>query len=445
MTTPRHLILTLIIHGAGSHKQAWRALPDRDAFWNFEHYVEIAKIAHRGTFDSLWLPDLPMTIAPADQTPGHSLDPTLLMTALAAAVPDIGVVPTLSTTYSAPYTTARHIATLDAISGGRAGINAIMSYHDRVAQNYGDAAMQDYESRYKKADEFLDIFRQLSDSWIFPETGSYQDKGLLFDPDLRREINYRGEFYSVRGPLNVPQSRLGRPLVSVAGGSEQSLDLAAKHADVLYAALVDKGAAQELMRDLHTRVTRFGRKAGSLKVMPGLVPVIGSTEEEAERKLLKLAEEGGYAIDPVQRISELLGYDPATLHPDKPLTEEQMQLPASWKRPVGLFHSVADVARRRNLTVRELARVFQLDIGHRLVVGTPESVAAQLLDWWHDGACDGFAVRAQSLPEDAAILSDEVIPILRKAGAFPERYQKESLRSRFGLADDDAAASRLAG
>lgn len=440
----RHLILTLIIHGAGSHKQAWRALPSRDAFWSFDHYAEIARIAHRGTFDSLWLPDLPMSISPADQTPGHSLDPTLLMTALAAAVPDIGVVPTISTTYSAPYTTARHIATLEAISGGRGGINAIMSYHDRVAQNYGDGAMAGYESRYRKADEFLELFRQLSDSWIFPEQGAYQEKGYLFDPELRREINYEGEFYSVRGPLNVPQSRYGRPLISVAGGSEQSLDLAAKHADVLYAALVDKGAAQDLMRDLRHRVTKFGRRPGSLKVMPGLVPVIGSTEEEAERKLLKFAEDGGYATDPVQRIAELLGYDPATLHPDRPLAPEQLQLPASWKRPIGLFHSVADVARRGNLTVRQLARIFQLDIGHRLVVGSPESIADQLLDWWRDGACDGFAVRAQYLPEDAALLSDHVIPILRRAGAFPHGYEKESLRSRFGIEDADEAGERLA-
>lgn len=439
------MILTLIIHGAGSHKQAWRALPDRDAFWTFDHYLETAKIAHRGTFQSLWLPDLPMTIAPADQTPGHSLDPTLLMTALAAAVPDIGVVPTISTTYSAPYTIARDIATLDALSGGRAGINAIMSYHDRVAQNYGDDAIGGYEDRYGKADEFLDVFRQLSDSWIFPESGSYQDRGLLFDPDLRREVNFKGRFYSVRGPLNVPQSRLGRPLISVAGGSEQSLDLAAKHADVLYAALVDKGAAQNLMRDLRMRVTRFGRSAGSLKVMPGLVPVIGSTEEESERKLLRLAEDGGYATDPVQRISELLGYDPATLHPDRPLTEAQLQLPTTWKRPIGLFYSVVDVARRGNHTVRELARIFQLDIGHRLVVGTPESVAEQLLDWWRDGACDGFAVRAQYLPEDATLLSDEVIPHLRKAGAFPEGYRRESLRSRFGIDEKGTAPSRLVG
>ena len=440
----RHLILTLIIHGAGSHKQAWRALPDRDAFWDFAHYAEVARIAHRGTFDSLWLPDLPMSISPADHTPGHSLDPTLLMTALAAAVPDIGVVPTISTTYSAPYTTARHIATLDAISGGRAGINAIMSYHDRVAQNYGDAKMEGYASRYRKADEFLEVFRRLSDSWIFPETGSYQEKGNLFDPDLRREINFEGEFYSVRGPLNVPQSRLGRPLISVAGGSEESLNLAARHADVLYAALVDKAAAQGLVRDLRQRVVRYGRRPGSLKIMPGLVPVIGSTDEEAERKLLKFAEDGGYATDPVERISELLGYDPATLHPDRPLTEEQLRLPADWKRPVGLFHSVADVARRGNLTVRELARTFQLDIGHRLVVGSPERIADQLVDWWRDGACDGFAVRAQYLPEDAALLSDHVIPILRKKGAFPDGYRKESLRSRFGIVDDGETDVRLA-
>ncbi|MGO4263889.1 hypothetical protein AB4Y92_25305, partial [Lysobacter sp. TAB13] len=133
------------------------------------------------------------------------------------------------------------------------------------------------------------------------------------------------------------------------------------------------------------------------------------------------------------------------LHPDRPLTEEQLRLPASWKRPVGLFHSVADVARRDNLSVRELARVFQLDIGHRLVVGTPESVAEQMLDWWRDDASHGFAIRAQYLPEDATLLADEVIPILRKAGAFPEGYRKESLRERFGAHDDAPERAALAG
>lgn len=445
MAQKHHLILTLIIHGAGSHKQAWKTLPDRDAFLSLDHYLEVARIAHRGTFDALWLPDIPMTISPPEHTPYHSVDPTLLMTAIAAQVPDIGVVPTISTTYSHPFTTARNIATLNVLSGGRGGINAIMSYADRAAQNYGDPGIETYDQRQRRAHEFLEVYRQLGASWTLADDGAWQDKGYLFDPALRREVNFNGEFYQVRGPLNVPQARSGRPLLSVAGGSEQSLDLAARHADVLYAALVHKGAAQDLVRDLHTRVQKFGRRPGSLKVMPGLVPVIGSTEDEAQRKLERLALEGGYATDPVQRISDLLGFDPATLHPDRPLTEEQLQLPTSWKRPVGLFHSVADVARRDNLTVRELARVFQLDIGHRLVVGTPASVAEQLLDWWRDDACHGFAVRAQHLPEDAELLSDEVIPLLRKAGAFPDGYAKESLRERFGVADEDPLPNALAG
>ena len=432
-----HVILTLIIHATGSHKKAWKLVPDRDAFWTFEHYLKAAQIAHEGTFDSLWLPDFPMSASPPDQTPPHTVDPTLLMAALAAAVPDIGVVPTISTTYSHPYNVARQIATLDALSGGRGGINAITSYADGIARNFGDAQMSEYGDRYKRADEFLDVFTRLSDSWQIPKDGPFVEQGLLFPPEGRRAIDFDGEIFKVAGPLNVPQSRFGRPLISVAGGSEHTLDLAAKRADVLYAALVDKSAAIEFSAALRARTQRFGRSARSIKVMPGLVPVIGSTQEEAERKVTELAELGGYETDPVKRVAGILGIDPDGLHPDRPLTEEQLQLPKNWSRPIGFYHSITDVARRGNLTVRQLARVFQLDIGHRLVVGTPDVIAEAILDWWRDGACDGFAVRAQHLPEDARVLTDEVIPILRKAGAYPDHYKKESLRSRFGIEDSD--------
>ncbi len=431
-----HISLSINFHAVGVHPRSWKLVPDRDATWSFQTRLEVARIAHDGVFDALWLPDLPMAITPPEQAPLHISDPQLLMAAIAARIPDIGVVPTVSSSYTEPYTVARNIATLDEISEGRAGVNVIASYNPRIAQNYGGDAVPDYAERYARAAEYLELFGRLSDSFRLTRDWDKQPDAAryLYDPAGRREIDHVGPFFKVRGPLPVPQSPFGRPLLSTAGGSEHAVGLAAKYADVLYAALVDKASAQDFVAGLRAQVAAEGRPEGAVKVVPGIVPIIGSTTDEAQRRLEQLVGLLGESIDPVARVAKLLDLDPATLHPDRPLTEAQLSIPSPhYKRPLGFFHAITDVARRGDLTVNQLAREFQLGGGHKIIVGTPDIVANTIIDWYRSGAADGFVLHLQDLPLDARDFVDQVVPLLRRAGHYPDGYAKGSLRSRLGI------------
>lgn len=435
MTSP-HISLSINFHAVGVHPRSWKLVPDRNATWDFQHRLNIARIAREGLFDALWLPDLPMAITPAEQAPLHISDPQLLMAAIAASVPEIGVVPTVSSSYTDPYTVARNIATLDEISGGRAGVNVIASYNPRIAQNYSQEAVPGYDDRYARAHEYLEVFGRLSDSFrLNPEWENHPEAArYLHDPAARQDINYRGSHFQVRGPLPVPQQAHGRPLISTAGGSEHAIELALRHADVLYAALVDKASAVEFVGNLRARTLVAGRRAGAVKVVPGIVPVIGSTKIEAEQRLEQLVELLGESTDPVVRVAKLLDIDPGTLHPEQPLTDAQLSVPSpNYKRPLGFFHAITDVARRGNLTVRQLAREFQLGGGHKIVVGTPDVIADTLIDWHRSGAADGFVLHLQDLPLDLRDFVDQVVPLLRRAGHYPDGYAKGSLRARLGI------------
>lgn len=430
-----HVIITISINGTGGHPRSWDALTNKDAFWTYDHYKETVKLAHEGVVDAIWQPDLPMVVTGPTQAPMITVDPTLLQTALSAEIPDIGFVPTISTTYNHPFTIARKIATLDVVSSGRAGVNMITSYHPGTTQNYGDDKIASYEDRHRRADEFIDLFHKLGESWKLPEDPERVARGLAYDPELFQPVNHDGEFYKVKGPNTVPQSRLGRPLVSVAGGSEHTLNLAAKRADVLYAVSINKDASIDLRNDVRARAAGFGRREEDVKLLPGLLPVIGSTQDEADRLVEQLVATSGVKQDPVEFIAETLFLDPKDLHPDRQLTDEQLVLPKQWARPVGFHNTMVDVAKREGATVGQLARRFQLGFGHRLAHGTPDVVAGTILDWWRSGAADGFVVHSLYLPSFARNFIEQVIPLLRKEGAYPDRYHRASLRSRFGFAD----------
>lgn len=434
--TRAHVSLSINFHGVGVHPRSWKLVADRNRTWSFAAQLEVARIAHDGVFDALWLPDLPMAITPPENAPLHISDPQLLMAAIAASVPDIGVVPTVSSSYTDPYTVARNIATLDNISGGRAGVNVIASYNARIAQNYGQSHVPDYDDRYRRADEYFDVLGKLSDS--FRLTPHWHHPDLLIDPAKRREIDFKGDFFSIRGPLPSPQTSYGRPLLSTAGGSDHAIDLAVRRADVLYAALVEKEAARRFVSAIRTGVRSHGRPDGAVKVIPGIVPIIGSTQEEADRRLEQLTLLLGESTDPAARVAKLLDLDPRDLHPDRPLTEAQLTIPsARYTRPLGFFRAITDVARRGDLTVAELAREFQLGGGHKIIVGTPDKIASVISDWFSAGAADGFVLHLQDLPGDARDFVDHVVPLLRRKGIYPEGYSPGSLRQRLGIPDSD--------
>ncbi|WP_165521858.1 NtaA/DmoA family FMN-dependent monooxygenase [Micromonospora zingiberis] len=425
---PDHrLLLTVVINATGTHPRSWLHHPDPGAFVQLEHYLRLARTAHEGTFDAIWLPDAAHIGAPAS-THFASLDPFVLLTALATQVPDIGLVPTFSTSYRNPYEVARMVTSLDQVSGGRAGFNAVTSVNRDEARNFGQDGPEAYATRYARADEFLTVLTKLHRSWPLTDFEALRARGLCYDAEVTRPVDHHGEHFQVRGPLNVPQAQPGGPLVGVAGGSDHAQQLAVTHADAFYTALVNREAAIEFSHGLRARAGR------PVRVMPGLAPIVGSTTEEANRLLDEAAADYGFSLDPVDRVSELLQIDPSRLHPDRPVPAELLaRPPAQWSRPLGFWTAIVDAVQREQLLVRQIARRFQVFTGHHVVVGTPDHIADYIIDWWARGAVDGFAILSLFNFRDIPTFVDEVVPVLRQRGVFPSGYRKEGLRQRFGI------------
>lgn len=435
MTTKRYLSMSVVPSGAGTNPNAWRRA-GRNAVFNFEARLEIARLAREGGFDSVWLPDLPHQAA----TPGAMItfpfEPQLLMAAIASAVPEIGLVPTVSSTYSHPYNMARSVLTLDRISQGRAGINVVASYSPTVARNFGEQIVPDEGARFARADEYFTVLKKLFDSYRLDPgytdaPGEFAD---LFNRELIHPIDYEGRHFSVEGPNTTPLWNGERPLIATAGGSEHSIDLAVRHADAFYVVALSREASAQFNRTVRQRLVSAGRRAGDMVIIPGVMIVLGSTEAEAQRELQRRLELSGDGRSNLQRVSQLLGIPPDELDADKPLTEHQLAVPhANFARPYGFFRALTDLAREEGLTVDQLGQRIQLGVGHRLLTGTPESVADDLGAWFESGAADGFTVHLNSARDELPPIVDHLMPLLRKRGTVRPGYEPGSLRKRFGL------------
>jgi FMN-dependent oxidoreductase (nitrilotriacetate monooxygenase family) len=422
------LFLMAGINSTGYHARSWKAGAAADRFLDFGYYREVAETAHEAAIDGLFLSDHPALQEDGSSRPLHSLDPLILFTALAQAVPDIGLVPTASTAFNSPYNLARRLATLDVISGGRVGWNAVSTFNPRVAANFGTAPIADHDVRYRRTEEFLQVVKELWGSWRFDGVAGDDQ---LWTPDALTEISHHGEFFDVRGPLNVPVSPQGHPVIAQAGGSPQGMRIASLYGEIIYTAQLSKASAARFAASIKDGARRAGRPPGAVKVLPGLVPVVGSTAAEAERRYQDLVDLSGVAEDEVVALARRLDLDPAALDLDAPLSEEQMRPRPGRVAPEGFFNAIVDLARDEGLTVRELAR--RVEGGHRLVVGTPDEVAEAIVDWWRDGAADGFTLQPAVLPGDLTVFAEEVVPLLRKHADFPSRYLEPTLRERFDL------------
>jgi FMN-dependent oxidoreductase (nitrilotriacetate monooxygenase family) len=286
MTPPtragRQLHFNAFLMSCGHHEAAWR-LPESDPSASLEvsYWTNLARIAERGTFDSVFLADGPALWGHARFRPGGALEPTVLLTALAGATSRIGLIATASTSYNHPYNLARRFASLDHVSGGRAGWNIVTTATAAAAQNFGLDDNPAHAERYRRAAEFTDVSIRLWDSWEDGAELGDKAAGVYADDSRIHEIDYQGEFFKVRGPLNVPRSPQGRPLLVQAGSSHDGREFAARYAEAVFTAQQTLGDAQEFYADLKARVRRLGRDPDQVKILPGLVPAIGSTEAEA--------------------------------------------------------------------------------------------------------------------------------------------------------------------
>jgi FMN-dependent oxidoreductase (nitrilotriacetate monooxygenase family) len=355
----------------------------------------------------------------------------VLLTAVALATSHIGVIATCSSSYNSPFNLARRLQSVDHISGGRMAWNVVTNAGDAAAQNFGLTGAPIHADRYGRADEFVDVVIKLWDSWEDDAIIADAAAGIYADRTKVHVVDHQGDHFAVRGPLNVPRSPQGRPVIVQAGSSEGGKALGSRYADAIFTTQTTLPDGLAFYGEMKTRARAWGRNPDHLKIMPGLSTVIGSTEEEARRRCDELDSylgEEGLASQLAQRI----GVPLADLDLDAELPWERIGNVVDFERGShGFLEAQLNLARRERLTVRELSR--RIRSGHRLIVGTPEQVAETMTEWFLAGAADGFNLMPDMFPSGAEIFVDHVVPILRAKGLFRHEYSGTTLRDHLGL------------
>ncbi|MFG3580052.1 LLM class flavin-dependent oxidoreductase [Micromonospora chersina] len=427
----RTLHLNAFLMGVGHHEAAWRhPRTDPRRVADVTHFQELARIAERGTLDSVFLAD-GLAVGPAVR---HNIqavfEPLTLLAALATATDHIGLIATASTTYNEPFNLARKFASLDHLSGGRAGWNIVTSAQAREARNFNLDDHPAHAERYRRAAEFVDVAIKLWDSWEDDALVLDTAAGVFADTDRVHEIAHQGERFRVHGPLNTPRPPQGRPLLVQAGSSADGIAFAARYAEAVFTAQQTLADGQAFYAELRRATAAAGRDPDGVKVLPGIAPVIGGTESEARA----LADELEALIVPehaLAQLSGMTGLDLTGLPLDGPLPD----LPdvSAVQSHQSRYQLVVDLARREKLTIRQLIGRLGGGRGHRVVAGTPEQIADQIELWFTQGAADGFNVMPPLLPHGLEAFVDHVVPLLRRRGLFRHEYTGRTLREHYGL------------
>ncbi|CAN5659388.1 LLM class flavin-dependent oxidoreductase [soil metagenome] len=440
---PRRLHLNVNILHSGFLPSAWRpATSDPRAFIDVQHYIRVAQIAEAGKLDAVFLADNAAIVEQIHFRPITALEPTVLLASVAAATRHIGLIGTASTSYNEPYNIARRFATLDHVSGGRAGWNVVTTADLPSARNFGRDAVPDHAQRYARADEFTRIVKALWNSWEDDALIGDQAAGRFIDPAKVRPIAHQGDFFSVHGPLNLPRTPQGHPVLVQAGASGDGRALAARHAEAVFSASHTLEDSLAYARDLKQRAEALGRGPEALRVLPGLTTLIGATEADARRRRDELVDliPWDYSLT---RIAGTLGLSPDRLKLDERLPDD-IPLPNGGNGNHTFFNATIALARSRDLTVRALIRELAGGGGHRVIVGTPEQVADDIELWFRAGAADGFNLMPDVLSDGLSAFVDGVVPILQRRGIFRTEYEGSTLRDHLGLARPEHPAQMAA-
>ncbi len=420
----------------GHHVASWRhPQAQADAGVNFEHFVEITRTAERGKMDMIFLADNisvreahPEALARSAQYIAN-FEPITLIAALAAMTKNIGIVATASTSFNEPYHVARKFASIDHISHGRAGWNLVTSGIPGDAYNFSRTEHYDHDVRYNRAREFAQVVTQLWDSWDDDAFIRNKETGIFLDPDKKHRLDHKGEWFQVRGPLNVPRSPQGWPVVVQAGGSEDMIQVAAEFGEVIFCAPLNKEQSIKFYNDIKGQLAVHNRTRDSMKVMPGLSAIVGRTMEEAEEKQQYL-DSLTHPIVAREILSLILaGADLSKYDLDAPMP----QFPPTKSSGQSIHNHVMDIAKKGNLTLRQTAQVVAGARGKFVVKGTPEHIADVMEDWFKSEACDGFNVMPPYLPGALDDFVEHVIPVLQKRGLFRTEYEGKTLRDNLGL------------
>lgn len=431
----RRMHLNLFIQSRGHHEASWRhpaasPLPLTD----IRYYQDVARRAEAGLFDSIFLAD---QLALGDDVAGSGrtwLEPITVLAALAVSTSRVGLIATASTTYTEPYNLARQYASLDHMSGGRVGWNIVTSWAAAAARNYGGEGQISHADRYARGEEFMAVVKALWDSWADDAILDDRASGHYAQADRIRPIDHRGTHYRVAGPLNMPRGPQGRPVFVQAGSSDTGRRFAARHAEAVFTAQMEKATAQAFYADLKALVAAEGRAADQALILPGLSPLIASTEAEAERMARELNALSDPEIGRKRLSGRFGGHDFSHLPLDKPLSAEDFPDPGTVEAARSRTEVIVGLVRREMPTLRQLLAYLAGARGHYTTSGTPEQIADLMQDWFTDGAADGFNVMPPLLPSMLDVLVAEVIPILQRRGLFRTAYEGETLRAHYGLA-----------
>ena len=440
----RQLHLNLFIHSRGHHEASWRH-PDSSplALTDIRYYQDLAQRAEAALFDSIFFADQLALGGDVAQAARTWLEPITVLAAIAVSTSRIGLIATASTTYTEPFNLARQFASIDHISNGRAAWNIVTSWLATAARNFGGAGQVSHADRYARGEEFMTVVKALWDSWAEDAVIDDRAGGQYARADRIRPINHRGDFYQVAGPLNLPRCPQGRPVLVQAGSSDTGRRFAARHADAVFTAHVEKATAQEFYADLKALAAAEGRNPDQVLILPGLNAMIAATEAEAQR----LAREVNDLTDPEvgrKRLSNRFGgHDFSHLPLDRPLSPEDFPDPDTVEAARSRTEVILNLVRRDRLTLRQLLGYLAGARGHFVAAGTPEQIADLIEDWFTSGAADGFNIMPPLLPLQLEIFSAEVIPLLQRRGLFRTEYTGTTLREHYGLPQPISAFSEV--
>ena len=435
----RQLKLAAFFNPPGSHMSGWR-LPDAvPTDMEFSEYANVAQVAERGLMDMVFFQDsaaVPPAItlagkdteAAAGAAKAVRIEPMTLISALAVVTKHIGLVATGTTSYNEPFHIARRFLSIDHLSHGRAGWNLVTSQNEDEAQNFGHDQHLDHALRYERASEFHDVVVGLWESWDADAIIRDKASGRYFDPAKLHVLNHVGKHFRVRGPLNVARSPQGRPVVAQAGSSEPGKELAARTADVTFTAQTSITEAQAFYADVKARAARYGRSPDDIRILPGLNYTLGRTEAEAREKyetLLSMMTDE-VAMPSIMRLAG--GLDLRQFPLDGPLPDLPQSNAAHARQKM-----LVELARRENLSIRQLARRYATSNGHNVFVGTPKAMADLMEEWLGSRAADGFVLLSPYYPTPLQDFVELVVPELQRRGIYRTAYEGRTLRENLGL------------
>jgi len=437
MPEQRQLVLGAVTRGTGSHVASWRhPATTREMLQgatSLEHYAFLAQTAERAKLHFIFLADSPVVtyqsnpamLARAAQD--YYLEPTTTLAAIAALTKHIGLVSTMSTTYSDPYTVARTFASLDHLSRGRASWNIVTTGNPAVSQNFGHDEHMAKDSRYGRADEFVRIVKRLWDSYEDDAFLRDQASGRFLDPAKMHPLHHRSENFSIRGPLNIERTPQGYPVMFVAGSSEGARELAAETGDAVFTAQPDDAQGRVFYADVKARMPKYGRTANEMSILLGAMIVTAETDDEAKAKHQHLRSliDAEFAV---HYMSHLAGIDLSHLPLDQPLPES-LRAQAVWSR----LELMMDMAKKENMTFGEIAVHYADTYGHQLLVGSPKTIARRMQDLFETKVADGFLLRSPTYPGGIEDIANLLVPELQRQGLFRKDYEGQTFRDNLGL------------